>query len=148
MPKGYHHLTHIRRCQIFTLKARGDSYRSIANHLNVHPSTISREIKRNSGLKGYHHTGAHQKATFRKNKPPNNKMSAKIITALREKLKIGWSPVQISGHLKLHGNQSVSHETIINIFGNTRNLVAIFIDRFVEKAKSTINEQSKMQVVG
>ncbi len=112
MPKGYHHLTHIQRCQICTLKARGDSYRSIAIHLNVHPSTIGREIKRNGGLIGYRHTGAHLKAHARKNKIPNNKMSAEIIAALREKLKIGWSPVQISGHLKRHGNQSVSHESI------------------------------------
>lgn len=112
MPKGYHHLTHIQRCQICTLKDRGDSFRSIANHLKVHPSTISREIKRNSGLKGYRHTGAHQKARLRKNTMPNNKMGAEVIAALREKLKLGWSPVQISGHLKRHGNQSVSHETI------------------------------------
>lgn len=112
MPKGYHHLTHIERCQICTLKARGDSYRSIAIHLKVHPSTIGREIKRNRGLKGYRHTGAHRKAQLRKNKTPNNKMSPQIIAALREKLREGWSPVQISGHLKRHGNQSVSYETI------------------------------------
>ena len=112
MPKGYHHLTHIQRCQIYTLNARGDSYRCIAIHLNVHPSTIGREIKRNSGLKGYRHTGAHLKACARKNKTPNSKMNPEIIAALREKLKLGWSPVQISGHLKRHGNQAVSHETI------------------------------------
>jgi IS30 family transposase len=81
MPKGYHNLTHIQICKICILKARGDSYLSIAIHLNVQPSTIEKEIKRNRGLKGYHHTGAHQKAQFRKNKTPNNKMSPEIIAA-------------------------------------------------------------------
>ena len=142
MPKGYHHLTHIERCQICTLKDRGDSFRSIAKHLSVHPSTIGREIKRNSGLKGYRHTGAHQKARFRKNTMPNNKMGAEIIAALREKLKLGWSPVQISGRLKLNGSQSVSHETIYRyIWKDKRSGGVLF--RYLRSKGKKYNKRAK-----
>ena len=48
MPKSYHHLTELQRCQIFTLKERGDSQKIISSILKVDKSTISRELKRNS----------------------------------------------------------------------------------------------------
>ena len=53
MARGYHHVTRDKRSQIEALKARGCSIRSIAKQLGCHPSTISREIKRNSGKRGY-----------------------------------------------------------------------------------------------
>ena len=31
---------------------------------------------------------------------------------MEKKLKADWSPEQISGHLRLHGELSISHETI------------------------------------
>jgi IS30 family transposase len=43
------------------LKDRGDSKNSIARTLDVHPSTIGREFKRNTGGKGYRHQHAQQK---------------------------------------------------------------------------------------
>ncbi|WP_350339774.1 helix-turn-helix domain-containing protein, partial [Candidatus Rhabdochlamydia sp. W815] len=55
MPKGYHHLTYDQRCQIYILQARGDTASSIATILKVHHSTISRELKRNKGQRGYRH---------------------------------------------------------------------------------------------
>ena len=47
MARGYHHVTRDKRSQIEALKARGCSIRSMAKQLGCHPSTISREIKRN-----------------------------------------------------------------------------------------------------
>ena len=47
MARGYHHVTRDKRSQIEALKARGCSIRSMAKQLGHHPSTISREIKRN-----------------------------------------------------------------------------------------------------
>jgi IS30 family transposase len=44
MPKGYHHLTYTQRCQIYILKDRGDFPSSIARALDVHASTIGREV--------------------------------------------------------------------------------------------------------
>ena len=58
MPKGYHHLTYEERCQIYTLKQRGDSQAQIAIQLGVSRATISREIQRNIGKRGYRYKQA------------------------------------------------------------------------------------------
>ena len=114
MPKGYHHLTYAQRCQIYILKARGDCPSSIARALDVHPSSIGRELKRNKGGKGYRHQQAQEKALLRRNSKPNKKINAQIATTIEEKLKSQWIPVQISGWLKRHSKEHVSHETIYN----------------------------------
>lgn len=113
MPKGYHQLTYEQRCQIYTLKERGDARIEIAKALGVHRSTISRELKRNTGQRGYRYKQAHEKFLKRKTQSPrsNQKMTPELISTIQEKLGIQWSPVQISGWLKKQG-KSVSHETI------------------------------------
>lgn len=114
MPKGYHHLTYDQRCQIYILKARGDTSSKIAKLLKVHHSTIGRELKRNKGQRGYRHQQAQEKAFLRKNSQPNKKMTPAMVASIKEKLKLQWSPIQISGWLKKHGKEYVSHETIYN----------------------------------
>lgn len=115
MPKGYHHLTRDLRCQLYALKKRKDSVNCIAGELGVHRSTIYRELKRNSGQRGYRYKQANEKAVERrefasKSKP---KMTAETISKIEEKMQLQWSPVQISGWLKSKGYAlSVSHETI------------------------------------
>ncbi|QYF48963.1 hypothetical protein RHABOEDO_001207 [Candidatus Rhabdochlamydia oedothoracis] len=51
---------------VIFLKARGDTSSSIANILKVHHSTISRELKRNKGQRGYRHQQAQEKAFLEK----------------------------------------------------------------------------------
>ncbi|MGV2431851.1 MAG UNVERIFIED_CONTAM: helix-turn-helix domain-containing protein [Rickettsiaceae bacterium] len=45
MCKKYTHLTLEERCIIYGLKSNNYSIRSIAQHLDVAPSTISRELE-------------------------------------------------------------------------------------------------------
>ena len=66
MPNGYHHLTYAERCQIHGLKASGYSQRAIAREMNRSPATISRELRRNSGDRGYRHQQAERKAQARR----------------------------------------------------------------------------------
>jgi len=121
MPKGYHHLTYALRCQIYILKDRGDSPSSIAKALSVHPSTIGRELERNKGGKGYRHHQAQEKALHRRSSKPNQKITTQIAATIEGKLKFQWSPMQISGWLKRHGEEHVSHETIYSyIWKNKR----------------------------
>ena len=49
---GYRRLTQVDRIRIKDFLILGLSQTQIADKLKVHKSTISREIKRNSGLKG------------------------------------------------------------------------------------------------
>ena len=46
---SYHHLTIEERYQIKAYKAVGYKNLEIAKEINVHPSTIGRELKRNCG---------------------------------------------------------------------------------------------------
>lgn len=115
MPKGYHHLTYETRCQIYILLQRGDSQAQISRQLNVHKSTISREISRNSGKHCYGHKLADaktkQRRTFANSCP--RKMHSKTIALVEEKLALQWSPEQISGWCSIHHpDLKVSHETI------------------------------------
>lgn len=115
MPKGYHHLTRDARCQIYALMKRGDSVSVLANELNIHRSTLYREVKRNSGLHGYRHEQAHEKSRQRRRQASNKKpkMSEDTISVIEKKLRLQWSPEQIAGWLKKQGHSAaVSHESI------------------------------------
>lgn len=113
----YKHLTHAERCQIYALNKRGISMRLIADDLQRSPSTISRELERNRGLRGYRHEQAQRLATNRRyqaNCIPL-KMNESLERLIRDKLSImQWSPEQISGWLKANPDQgqSISHEWI------------------------------------
>lgn len=116
MPKGYHHLTESQRCQISALKKRGDSQKSIAIFLRIDKSTISRELNRNSSSRrGYSQIRAHNKAKNRRHKASSKpkKMFSTVISLIKEKLHLQWSPEQISGWMR-DGNHPtfISHERI------------------------------------
>jgi IS30 family transposase len=115
MPEDYHHLTRDQRCQLYALKKRGDSASVIANVLEVHRSTIYRELRRNTGQRGYRFKQANEKALDRRLIASRQKQKMTDITRfiISEKLALQWSPVQISGWLKKQDYmKAVSHETI------------------------------------
>lgn len=107
----YHHLIYDQRCQIYALKKRGFSSRSIACDIGVHHSTVCRELARNTGQNGYRHKQAQRFYTERR-LPRNLKMDADLILLIEEKLSLQWSPSQISGWLKRHDHAHISHESI------------------------------------
>jgi IS30 family transposase len=96
----------------------GLSLRTIACQLGRAPSTISREIKRNGGLKRYRANHADEAAWDRARRPKPCKLvgNLQLQRIIASKLQCHWSPDQISGWLKkAHaGNErlQVSHETI------------------------------------
>ncbi|MCY4302972.1 MAG: helix-turn-helix domain-containing protein [Aestuariivita sp.] len=49
MPSGTHPLTYPERCHIYALKKSGYSIRAIAKELGRSHTTLSRELRRNSG---------------------------------------------------------------------------------------------------
>jgi transposase, IS30 family len=115
MPRGYHHLNRDQRCQLYALKKRGDSLTTIAKILGVACSTVSRELKRNRGLKGYRYNQADEKARQRRDiaRQRQKKITAATIALIEEGLRFQWSPVQIAGWLKKHHpEKAASHESI------------------------------------
>jgi len=57
MTEGYLHLTCEQRSQIYALLQSGHSQAHIARTIGVDPSTISRELVRNAGTRGYAREG-------------------------------------------------------------------------------------------
>jgi IS30 family transposase len=124
MPKGYHHLTKDRRCQLHALKNSGKPVPKIAKQIGVNRSSVYRELERNRGQQEYTYQEAQEKASERKRAVAyqRRKMTAERIASIEEKLRLQWSPEQISGWFKLQpGGQTVSHETIYkHIWENKR----------------------------
>ena len=112
MARRYKHLTYEERCQIEILKAVGNSPALIAKTLGVHRSTITRELRRNSTCLAYDPRQAQRKAQNRRHRVSTRKMSTGMIAIVEEKLKLNWSPEQISGWLKRQRKGHVSYETI------------------------------------
>jgi IS30 family transposase len=65
---SYTQLTYEQRYLIYHLLKMGISQSRIAEIIGVHKSTISRELKRNRGQRGYRYKQAHRKAMKRQNK--------------------------------------------------------------------------------
>ena len=108
---AYKQITETQRYQIYVLKKMGHTQKVIAETIGVHPSTISRELQRNKGQRGYRPKQAHQKALARRVKA-KPRITAEIWQLVDDKLKQEWSPEQISGWLRRQGMDSVSHEWI------------------------------------
>jgi len=125
MPKGYRHLTYDKRCQIYALLKSAHAKTEIAELLGVHRSTITRELKRNTGGKGYRYLQAQEKASARRAAASGapRKMKPGLVREIEEKLTQGqWSPDQISGWLKRQGRAFVSCERIYrHIWKDKRN---------------------------
>jgi IS30 family transposase len=113
--KDYHHLTRDQRCQIYALKKRGFSQTQIAADLGVSQGTISRELRRNKGLRGYRFKQASENAAQRRS--AGNSIATVMTPSLiarAESMLVGsqWSPEQIAATLFREHGTKVSHESL------------------------------------
>ncbi|MEC4723909.1 IS30 family transposase [Noviherbaspirillum sp. CPCC 100848] len=108
----YTHLSQDERYQIYILKKAGHDCSSIARLMKRHKSTISRELQRNRGERGYRPAQAHQQAAVRRLSDNGKRISKHTWAFVDIKLRQLWSPEQICGYLKANGMPSVSHERI------------------------------------
>jgi IS30 family transposase len=120
--KKHHKITAPERDQIAWWLAGGITLRELARRLGQSPSSISEELKRNQVDGVYGSIKAHQAAEARK-RHSHQKYLLRRRPTLRgfvlEKLKLGWSPQQISGRLKKEITEGVrpkreyiNHESI------------------------------------
>jgi IS30 family transposase len=94
------------------LKA-GFSQSAIAFEIGVHKSTVSREINRNKGLRGYRPKQAHALAVYRRNQAAKYlKMTPSVVAMIDFYIRQEFSPEQIAGYLKRTKNIRISHESI------------------------------------
>ena len=105
----YTHLTSEERYYIETRRKLQESTTEIALSLGRSQSTISRELNRNKGKRGYRHKQAHTKAQQRhKDKPKAIKLTLELTNDIDKMLEQQWSPEQISGRLGAEGKDRVS----------------------------------------
>ena len=107
----YRQLTQEQRYQIYALQKTGHSPSEIAEVIGVHKSTVSRELKRNRGQRGYRPQQAHGLALERRQKGVP-RITAETWRLVEKLLRQDWSPEQISGRLKKEQGICISHEWI------------------------------------
>ena len=113
-------LTLAEREEIACARARGEGVRAIARLLGRPPSTISRELARNSrAARGrYRASSAQAAADARARRPKPAKLATNLALRrqVQERLKLNHSPEQIARRLRAdfpdNGQMRVSHETI------------------------------------
>ncbi len=115
-----HHFTLEEREILHGLLKKEISKEKIAEIMQRHISTIYREIKRNSGLRGYRPKQAQRKAEQRRLKSRRlcKMADTRIYTYVTEKLEKRWSPDQIAGRARLdfprYSDRWISRQTIYN----------------------------------
>jgi len=109
---NYTQLTREQRYQIKVLMKAGHNQSRIASLIGRHKSTVSRELQRNCGQKGYRPRQADELAYDRQCEAYSSRISWETWQLVERLLRQDWSPEQISGRLKLLKQPSVSHECI------------------------------------
>ena len=114
MGKTYGQLSSEERAIIADLRAKGRSIRQIAAALDRPASTVSRELKRNSGRQvGYRAAYAQQQSRARRWRGSRLERNSQLRRLVLESLKKGWSPEQVCGWLERRsGRPVISPESI------------------------------------
>jgi IS30 family transposase len=114
MGRKYKQLSLEERCDIARLQAEGRSVRQMAAALDRPPSTISRELKRNSGRGvGYKPSYAQQQTKARRWAGSRLERDPDLRRTVLNGLRRGWSPEQVAGRLcRERGRKVISYESI------------------------------------
>lgn len=109
---SYKQLTQEQRYQIYACIKADWTQLEIAAEIGVHPSTISRELARNRGGRGYRPKQADQMARARKPNHVTIRIEPQTWTLIEHYLCQDWSPEQVAGWLFKERRIQVSHERI------------------------------------
>jgi len=110
---SYHQLTLEERYQIYASLKAGFNQSQIAREIGVAKSTISRELRRNRGGRGYRPKQAHQFAQARCQAKPNaTTIKPETWQIIESLIRQDFSPEQVSGYLTAQGQPCASHERI------------------------------------
>ena len=110
--KQYTQLTEPQRYQISVLMKAGHNQSGIAALIGVHKSTISRELRRNRGLRGYRPRQAQLLRQARREASYQSRIPARLWARVERRLREEWSPEQISDWLRKREGLRLSHEWI------------------------------------
>lgn len=114
MGRQYEQFSLKERCKISGLSQTGETIRQIAAIMDRAPSSIARELKRNSGTQvGYQPAYAQQQANSRHWRGSRLLRDLELQREVLKRLEQGWSPAQVAGRLKQDKRRNViSYESI------------------------------------
>ena len=110
--RHYTQLTEHQRYQICALMKAGHTQTEIAALIGVHKSTISRELRRNRGLRGYRPRQAQLLRQARREASQQQRLPTTLWERVEVWLRDEWSPEQISDWLHKREGIALSHELI------------------------------------
>lgn len=110
--RDYTQLTQDQRYQIYILMKANFKQTEIADLLGVNKSTISRELRRNRGQRGYRPQQAHQLCLARRQQKAKTRIEPSTWQLVTRLLRQDWSPEQIHLWLDSEAHIQVSPEWI------------------------------------
>ena len=108
----YTQLTREERYQLYALNAAGQNQTEIAQIIGRHKTTVSRELRRNRGQRGYRPKQADAFAQKRREAKAKTRVSSQAWSRVERLLREDWSPEQVSDWLRREEGINVSHEWI------------------------------------
>ena len=122
--RTYRRITYEDRCQMYALRTAGITQAKIGKALGFSQGTVSRELARNTGQRGYRFQQAQRQAQARQQQVRHQprKLTGRVRRALARKLRAErWSPEQLSFWLRATRGIALSHEWIYQmIWANKR----------------------------
>ena len=110
---AYKRVTADERALIFRWRMEGGlALREVARRLGRNVSSISRELTRNAGERGYRLKLAHEKARAKAKRPGLRRFTDQVRADAEARLKEGWTPEIIGQRARLEGRPHVCKETI------------------------------------
>ena len=109
---GYKRVCVQERALIYRWHKERLSKREIARRLGRNVSSISRELRRNRGCKGYRPKQAHAKSQIRSRRAGPRRFTKQVRAEAERLLREGWTPDIISQRARLEGRAWVCKETI------------------------------------
>jgi len=151
MTTQYSHLTLEERVPLMIMRLQGSSLRTIATLLGQHPSTLSREVRRQPSQGRYDATVAGERARLLRRFPRRQKVLApdsELFQVVLHMLAKGWSPQQIAARLKDYWpdnpERHVSHETIyLTIYAYPRGELKRQLIGYLRQGSSTRRTRNK-----
>lgn len=143
--RHYNQLTLEQRYHLYALCKMGKTQKAMAKELEVSPSTISRELRRNGGKKGYRPKQAHIKAMSRRKKARRpSKWTALVIYFVEKMLREDLSPEQVSGRLYKCCRLRLSPESIYqHIWKDKKNGGTLYLHLRINNGKKKRKRRGK-----
>ena len=109
---SYHRMTEEERNRISVWTQEEKGVGEIARLLGRHRSSIWRELRRNSGRRGYDASQAHRKAQERARRPGERVFTEAMREYARAGLARGWTPEAVCGRARLEGRPFAGKDTL------------------------------------